>query len=56
MEIQYWTSRGFGVLDVNYGGSTGYGKTYHERLYRTWGIVDVKDCENGALYLADKGK
>jgi dipeptidyl aminopeptidase/acylaminoacyl peptidase len=55
LEIQYWTSRGFGVLDVNYGGSTGYGREYRERLRGNWGIVDVSDCANGAKYLAAQG-
>jgi len=54
-EIQFFTSRGFGVLDVNYGGSTGFGRKYRERLYGTWGVVDVDDCARGALFLADKG-
>ena len=53
--IQYWTSRGIGVLDVNYGGSTGYGRAYRERLNGNWGIVDVDDCVNGALYLVERG-
>ena len=49
---QYWTSRGFAVLDVNYGGSTGYGREYRLRLQANWGIVDVADCVNGARHLA----
>lgn len=52
---QFWTSRGFAVLDVNYGGSTGYGRVYRERLNGQWGIVDVDDCVNGALYLVTQG-
>jgi dipeptidyl aminopeptidase/acylaminoacyl peptidase len=53
--IQYWTSRGIGVLDVNYGGSTGYGREYRRRLNGTWGIVDVDDCANGARFLVERG-
>ncbi|MFO7662043.1 MAG: prolyl oligopeptidase family serine peptidase [Chloroflexota bacterium] len=52
---QYWTSRGFAILDVNYGGSTGFGRPYRERLYGSWGIVDVDDCANGARYLVEQG-
>ena len=53
---QYWTSRGIGVLDVNYGGSTGYGREYRERLNKTWGIVDVDDCANAARHLVLNGE
>lgn len=56
LHIQYWTSRGFAVVDVNYGGSTGYGREYRNRLYDSWGIVDVDDCINAAKYLAQSGK
>jgi dipeptidyl aminopeptidase/acylaminoacyl peptidase len=55
LEIQYWTSRGIAVLDVNYGGSTGYGREYRRRLDGAWGVVDVEDCANGAIYLAGRG-
>jgi dipeptidyl aminopeptidase/acylaminoacyl peptidase len=53
-EIQFWTSRGFAVLDVDYRGSTGYGREYRQRLNGQWGVVDVDDCANGARYLAEK--
>jgi dipeptidyl aminopeptidase/acylaminoacyl peptidase len=52
---QFWTSRGFAVVDVNYGGSSGYGREYRERLRGTWGIVDVEDCVEAARYLAARG-
>lgn len=55
LPIQYWTSRGFAVLDVNYGGSTGYGRPYRERLNGAWGIVDVEDHVNGARHLIAEG-
>ena len=55
LEIQYWTSRGIAVLDVNYGGSSGYGRAYRQRLNSQWGVVDVDDCVNGARYLVENG-
>ena len=56
LAIQFWTSRGIAVLDVNYGGSTGFGREYRDRLKLSWGIVDVDDCVNGAQYLARQGR
>ncbi|BCX02890.1 MAG: peptidase [Candidatus Roseilinea sp.] len=56
LKVQFWTSRGIAVLDVNYGGSTGYGRAYRERLNGQWGVVDVDDCVNGARYLAQQGR
>ena len=52
---QLFTSRGFAVLDVDYGGSTGYGREYRKRLEGQWGVVDVDDCVNGALAMAERG-
>jgi dipeptidyl aminopeptidase/acylaminoacyl peptidase len=54
--IQYWTTRGFAVADVNYGGSSGFGRPYRERLNGQWGIVDVEDAVNVARYLVQQGK
>jgi dipeptidyl aminopeptidase/acylaminoacyl peptidase len=56
LETQYWTSRGIAVLDVNYGGSTGYGREYRQRLNGEWGVVDVDDCVNGAKHLIRQGE
>ena len=55
LAVQYWTTRGFAVVDVNYGGSSGYGRPYRERLKGNWGIVDVEDCINAARYLEKRG-
>ncbi len=56
LSAQFWTSRGFAVLDLNYGGSTGYGRAYRERLNRQWGVVDVDDTVAAARYLAGTGQ
>ncbi len=55
LAYQFWTSRGYAILDVNYGGSTGYGRAYRERLQGRWGLVDVADCADGALALGARG-
>jgi dipeptidyl aminopeptidase/acylaminoacyl peptidase len=56
LETQFWTSRGFAVVDVNYGGSTGFGRRYRQRLNNNWGVVDTADCINAARWLADQGE
>jgi dipeptidyl aminopeptidase/acylaminoacyl peptidase len=55
MVTQFFSSRGFAVLDVNYGGSSGYGRAYRQRLNKEWGIIDVNDCSKAALYVAEQG-
>ena len=53
---QFWTNRGFAVVDVNYGGSTGFGRGYRQRLNGNWGVVDTADCINAARWLAEQGE
>lgn len=55
LATQFWTSRGIGIVDVNYGGSAGYGRAYRERLRGNWGIVDVRDCADAASTLVERG-
>lgn len=55
LAVQFWTSRGIGILDVNYSGSTGYGRAYRERLRGNWGISDVRDCVSGVRSLVEAG-
>ena len=54
--VQFWTSRGFGLVDVDYGGSTGHGREFRERLNGHWGVIDLADCINAARYLVDQGE
>jgi dipeptidyl aminopeptidase/acylaminoacyl peptidase len=55
LTTQFWTSRGIAVLEVNHGGSTGFGRAFRDRLHLNWGIVDVDDCINGAKFLVAEG-
>jgi dipeptidyl aminopeptidase/acylaminoacyl peptidase len=56
LDTQFWTTRGFAVVDVNYGGSTGYGRPYRERVNGEWGVVDLQDCVNAARSLVSAGR
>ena len=55
-KVQFWTSRGFAILDVDYTGSTGYGRSYRDALKGQWGLYDIADCEAGVQYLIDQKK
>ena len=56
LKLQYWTSRGFAVVDINYRGSTGFGRTYRQALGGAWGLADVEDTQNAVHYLAQQKK
>ena len=56
LEVQFWTSRGWAVVDVNYGGSTGFGRLYRDRLRGNWGLIDIEDCTKAAQALIRAGK
>ena len=56
LEVQFWISRGWGVVDVNYGGSSGFGREYRDRLKGNWGVIDVFDCSKAAQSLITSGK
>jgi len=56
LSVQFWTSRGFAVVDVDYGGSTGYGREYRRRLNGNWGVVDLQDCVAAARFLVERGE